>query len=270
MVQELVYQRWLYTLLRFEVQDHQNQSRKASRRDCSQNSSKELCGKKQASTSDTELESVSSNVTLDESDEIETTTFESSSSSQSSDSSMKMKRWRKTKDCSNKISPEGRNFLSSPGLIGRFSMSMVALDVSKSGNSCNSPVINLSQNVNSTSKSLESPITPKVKRVSFSDSVKLCTYQDMSQVVENAIDDKETRSGQTVEVELTSSAVSSTNINSIEENEGARNKIGHSDEVYSSRNEPVSRKGDMIKTILVQLVAFLFFSLILLACFRIK
>lgn len=57
MVEELVYQRWLYTLLRFEVQDHQKQSRKASRRECIQNSPEKLREKKHASsTSDLELE----------------------------------------------------------------------------------------------------------------------------------------------------------------------------------------------------------------------
>ncbi|XP_029129108.1 protein CHUP1, chloroplastic-like isoform X2 [Cajanus cajan] len=267
MVEELVYQRWLYSLLRFEVQDHQKQSRKASRRDCSQNSNKELCGEKHASVSDLEIESVSSNATLDEneSDEIETnTTFESSSSSQSSgSSSIKMKSWRKIKDFSNKISSKGRNFASSPGMTRRFSMSMVESD------SVNSPVINLSQTENSTFKSLESPIMSKIKRVSFSDSVKLSTYQDMAEEVENnTVDDKETRCEQIME--LASSVKSFTNIDSIEENEGGKNnKTGHSDEVYS-RNEPMSRKDNWIKTMLVQLVAFLFFSLILLACFMIK
>ncbi|KAG4390049.1 hypothetical protein GLYMA_06G209800v4 [Glycine max] len=306
MVQEVVYQRWLYTLLKFEVHDHQKQSRKASRRDSirSQNSSKELCGKKHASISDLELESVSSNSTSNENDEIETNTFESSSSSQSSSGSTKLKRWRTTKDYSNKIWSKGRNFFIQPGPIQRFSMSMVESDVSK----------------------LESPITPKIKRVSFSDSVKLSTYEDMPETTtEDAIDDKGTKSEQIMELtssvvnsinidcieknegaknkighlgevyssvvsstnidsieknegsknkighsgEVYSSGVSSTNIDSIEKNEGAKNKIGHSDEVYS-RNGTISRKDDRIKTILVQLVTFLFFLLILLACFRIK
>ncbi|RDX81419.1 Protein CHUP1, chloroplastic, partial [Mucuna pruriens] len=239
MIQELVYQRWLCTLLRFEVKDHQKQSRKVSRRYCSQNPNKELCGKKHSSASDPELESVSSNATLDDSDEIETSTFGSSSSSQCSSDSMKMKRPWKTEDCSNKISSQGRNFSSS------FFMSMVTSDVSES------------RNANSTSKTIESPIMPKIKRVSFSDSVKLSTHQDMPvsepEVVENAVDNKETRFGQIVA--LTSSVVSSTNIDSIEKNEGAKNKIGHSDGVFSC-NVPVSRKDDRFKTILLQLVLF--------------
>ena len=253
MVQEVVYQRWLHTLLRFEIHDNQRQSRKASR-------SKELCEKKHASTSDIsdlELESVSSSATLEESDEIETTTFASSSSSQSSDSSMKMKGWRKTKDWCNKISSKSRNLGSSPGLI------------SKPGNSGNTPVINLPQNVNTntTCKLLESPIIPKKKRVSFSDSVQLSSRADIQELVENAIDDREKISGKIVE--LTSNVANSSNFDSIEEKEGARNIIVHSDEVYS-RNEHISSMDVRVKITMVYLVAFLFFSLILLACVWIK
>ncbi|KAL9314349.1 hypothetical protein ACSQ67_019801 [Phaseolus vulgaris] len=273
MVQEVVYQRWLHTLLRCEIQDNQRQSRRASRRDCNMSSSKELCEEKHASTSDIsdlELESVSSSATLEESDEIETTTFASSSSSQSSNSSMKMQGWRKTKDWCNKISSKGRNLGSSPGLIRRlsFSMSNIGSYVSKPGNSGNTPVINLPQNVNTntTSKLLESPIIPKKKRVSFSDSVKLSTHPHIPELVENAIDDKENISGKIME--LTSNVLNSTNFDSIEESEGARNIIVHSDEVYS-RNEPISSMHVRVK-IKMYLVAFLFFSLILLACVWIK
>ncbi|QCE14094.1 hypothetical protein DEO72_LG11g1092 [Vigna unguiculata] len=220
MVEEVVYQRWLNTLLRYEIQDNQRKSRKASRRDCSKNSSTELCEKKHSSTSDIsdlELESVSSNATLDESDEIETTTFaSSSSSSQSSNSSMKMKGWRKT-------------ILHS----------------------------------NTASKLLENPIQAKKKRVSFSDSVKLCTHSDIAEVVESAEDEKEKI------VELASNVVNSTNIDSIEENEGARNIVVHSDELYS-RNEPISSIDFRGKIIVVYLVTFLFFTLILLACVWIR
>ncbi|XP_022634594.1 protein CHUP1, chloroplastic isoform X2 [Vigna radiata var. radiata] len=273
MVEEVVYQRWLYTLLRFEIQDNQRQSRKASRRDCNKNSRKELCEKKHASTSDTidlELESVSSSVTLDESDEIETTTFASSSSSQSSDSSMKMKGWRKTKDRCNKISSKGRNLGSSPGLIRRlsFSMSNIGSYVSKAVNSGNTPVMTLLQNVNSntTSKLLENPIIAKKNRVSFSDSVKLSTNSDIAELVESAEDEKEKISGKTVEL---TSKVNSINIDSIEENESARKTVVHSDEVYS-RKEAISSVYVRVKIIMVYLVAFLFFSLILLACVWIR
>ncbi|XP_017421235.1 protein CHUP1, chloroplastic isoform X1 [Vigna angularis] len=268
MVEEVVYQRWLYTLLRFEIQENQRQSRKASRRDCNKNSSEDLCEKKHASTSDTidlELESVSSSVTLDESDEIETTTFASSSSSQSSNSSMKMKGWRKTKDWCNKISSKGRNLGSSPGLIRRlsFSMSNIGSYVSKAVNSGNTPVMNLLQNVNSNTTS---KLLAKKNRVSFSDSVKLSTHSDIAELVESAEDEKEEISGKIVEL---TSKVNSINIDSIEENEGARKIVVHSDEVYS-RNEAISSVGVRIKIIMVYLVAFLFFSLILLACVWIR
>ncbi|WVZ20379.1 hypothetical protein V8G54_007701, partial [Vigna mungo] len=273
MVEEVVYQRWLYTLLRFEIQDNQRQNRKASIRDCNKNSSKELCEKKHASTSDTidlELESVSSSVTLDESDEIETTTFASSSSSQSSDSSMKMKGWRKTKDWCDKISSKGRNLGSSLGLIRRlsFSMSNIGSYVSKAVNSGNTPVMNLLQNVNSntTSKLLENPIIAKKNRVSFSDSVKLSTHSDIAELVESAEDEKEEISGKIVQL---TSKVNSINSDSIEENEGARKIVVHSDEVYS-RNEAISSVDVKVKIIMVYFVAFLFFTLILLACVWIR
>ncbi|KAJ1428148.1 hypothetical protein SESBI_09152 [Sesbania bispinosa] len=274
MVQELVYQRWLYTCLRFEVHYHQKQSRKASRRDSSHSSSKEMYKKTHALTSDTELDSISSsNATLNESDDIETTTLESSSSSQSSSSNNssllnKMKRWRKSKDYSNKVSLEGRNSPSSPGLIRRFSMSMVASDLPKPRNS-----------------SSKSPERPRLRRVSFSDSVKPSTNQDVSEAVENVIYDKETDSEEMME--LTSTITSwdehkaeqcdnklsksneyavgnPINNDSTAENEGTtKNQIGHSDELYS-RNGLGRRKDDRIKTQLVQLLAFFFFSLILL------
>ncbi|XP_061353827.1 protein CHUP1, chloroplastic-like isoform X2 [Gastrolobium bilobum] len=296
MVQELVYQRWLYTCLRFEVHDHKKQSRKASRLDCSQDSSKELYGKTHALTFDPELESNSSNATFEESDEIETTTLESPSSSQSSSSNNssflgKIKRWKKTKDYSNNISSKGRNYRSNPGLVRRFSMSMVASELSKPRNSDDSSVTNLSQKfkMQSCSKSIEKPIIRRMKRVSFSDSVKLSTYEDMPEAVEDVIDDKETRSGKIMG--LTSSTMrvdkhkaeqsdktsnsneyvvgNPINNDSVAENEGTENKIGHSDK-RNSRNVLVCRKEDKIKTQLVQLVAFFFFLLILLAYLMIK
>ncbi|XP_027368212.1 protein CHUP1, chloroplastic-like [Abrus precatorius] len=198
MVQEVVYQRWVYTLLKFEVYDHQKQRGKAL-------------------TSDPELESVSSNATLDESDQVETTTFESSSSSQSSTGSnssivSKIKRWRKTKDYPNKISSKGTN---------------------------------MNSGMNSSTKQLEIPTVPKVKKVSFSDSVKLTNYQDMPEGVENAMHEKYDEPRKSNEC-----AVGDTiNVDSIPENEGAKIKIGHSDELYS-RNDPVCRKDQRVKTIL--------------------
>ncbi|KAK7304200.1 hypothetical protein RJT34_15319 [Clitoria ternatea] len=278
MVQELVYQRWLHTLLKFEVHDHQKQSIKASKRDCSHNSSKDQYEKTHALTSDPEVESVSSNATLDDSDETETTTFESSSSSQSSSSKnssilSKMQRWRKTNDHPIQISAKGRNF---PSRVAP------ASDESKSRNSgdTNSPVINLSKNMNCSSKSSEEQIMPKIKRVSFSDSVRLSTYQDMPEAIESAMNDKETRSGQIME--LTTSVVRAENFdetrnsnecvvgNPVNSDSIAKSKIGHSDELYP-RNEIVCKKDDRMMTQVVQLVvAFYLSALILLAYFWIK
>lgn len=73
MVQELVYQRWLFAFLRFEVLNHQR--RKTSIHDyCSHNSSKELYVENNASPFDPELHSISSDNTIPESDENDSTT----------------------------------------------------------------------------------------------------------------------------------------------------------------------------------------------------
>lgn len=310
MVEELVYQRWLYTCLRFEVHDHQKQMRKkASRQYCSQNSGKEELYEKTRAllTSDPEYDSITSNASFNESDEVETTTTLESSSSSSSQSSSsknsslvnKIKRWKKSKDYNNnnnKISPKGsRNSTpSSHGLIRRFSMSMVESDISKprksGGDSDSLVMMNLPQKIKmkTSSNSPEKPIIPRLRRVSFSDdSVKpSSSYQDVTEEAEDVMDDKETNYGKIME--LTSSIVTSSNehktvteqydkpcnksneyaignnpidIDSPSENEGTKNQIGDSDELHS--------KNDRIKTQLlqVQLLAFFFFSLILLLAY---
>ncbi|XLR04941.1 hypothetical protein S83_071139 [Arachis hypogaea] len=188
MVQELVYQRWLFTCLRYEL-NHNLQKRatreEALRRSCIKHS--ESYEKDQIAVTyehnDPELESNdSSNTTTldDDDDETETTTLdESSSSSQSSSSKSssllsKMKRWRKIKhDCSKE-----NNVISSPkcltrsgtisspirshGLIRRFSMPMVLpSDLSTM------PL--LSRKIGS-NRSLERSVVQKsLKRVSFGD-----------------------------------------------------------------------------------------------------
>lgn len=241
MVEELVYQKWLYTCLRFEANHHQKQIRKASIQDYSKKSDKEY--------SDSENDSISSNATFTESDDIETTTLESSSSSQSSSSNRnssflnKIKRWKKGKDYINKISLKGRNSPSRNGAIRRFSMSAVESD--------------------SSVMKLEKPVT-RLRRVSFSDSVKPSTFEDMKEEVENVIDDKETNSVQIMEM---LSTITSSDEHEEEQNnelcisneyadEGTKNQSGHSDDL-SSKNEIFGRKHERIKS---QLVLLLFFS----------
>ncbi|XP_015945777.1 protein CHUP1, chloroplastic-like isoform X1 [Arachis duranensis] len=204
MVEELVYQRWLFTCLRYEL-NHSLQKRatreEALRRSCIKNS--ESYEKDQIAVTyehnDPELESNnSSNTTTldddddDEDDETETTTLDKSSSSSQSSSSKsssllsKMKRWRKIKhDCSKE-----NNVISSPkcltrsgtisspirshGLIRRFSMPMVLpSDLSTM------PL--LSRKIGS-NRSLERSVVQKsLKRVSFGDcSVKPSNNEHVS------------------------------------------------------------------------------------------
>ena len=289
MVQELVYQRWLFICLRYEVNNHNKKKiRKATKQDCTKISSKELLYDKTHSfTCDSEHDTVSSNATLDDFDEIETTTLESSSSSQSNRSSNssllnKLKRWKKSKDYNEKNSQKGGNRPSRPGLIRRFSMSMVESNLSKPRKSCaggDSPFMNL-----------EKPMT-RLKRVSFSDSVKKSTYHVMQEEVEDVTDENETNSelNSTItcfefkehkEEEQYDDEMSNSyenvvcnyeKVDSSAENEGSNNKdqIGCSDELYSKK-EVICGKSDRIKCLLVQLLPYFFLLLILLAYFRIK
>jgi len=289
MVQELVYQRWLFICLRYEVNNHnKKQIRKATRQDCTQISGKELLYDKTHSfTSDSEHDTVSSNATLDDFDEIETTTLESSSSSQSNRSSNssllnKLKRWKKSKDYNEKNSQKGGNRPSRPGLIRRFSMSMVESNLSKPRKSCaggDSPFTNL-----------EKPAT-RLKRVSFSDSVKKSTYHVMQEEVKDVADENETNSDlhstitclefkehkeeEQYDEEMSKSyenvVCNYEKVESSAENESSNSKdrIGCSDGLYS-KNEVVCRKYDGIKSLLVQLLAYFFLLLILFAYFRIK
>lgn len=83
MVQELVYQRWIHTCLRFEIQNHQNQSRKTLKCDDSRKDSTQKPHEKtNPLSSDPGFHNISSNTSPAESDEIDSTTFDSSSSSQ--------------------------------------------------------------------------------------------------------------------------------------------------------------------------------------------
>jgi hypothetical protein len=75
MVQELVYQRWIHTCLRYEIQNHQNQSRKTLE---SQKPHEKTNPSRKLRT----FHNISSNTTSAESEEIDSSTFDSSSSSQ--------------------------------------------------------------------------------------------------------------------------------------------------------------------------------------------
>ncbi|PQP93253.1 protein CHUP1 chloroplastic [Prunus yedoensis var. nudiflora] len=115
MVQERVYQRWLYTSLRFETQIHNSSSHKSHEKNEPLISSNPSYDSPSSHTSSTSL-----------SDEIETTTIDSSSSSSQRNVNKKsgfihrIKRWGRSKDESDAISlsdrSSGGNSLSKKGL----------------------------------------------------------------------------------------------------------------------------------------------------------
>ncbi|KAI4335821.1 hypothetical protein L6164_014430 [Bauhinia variegata] len=285
MVQELVYQRWLYTCLMFEVHNHQKQSRKASLDYCSQNSAKELYKKTDALPSDNEVDSVSSNATLAESDEIDTSTLESSSSSQSSSSKesillRRIKRWKKSKDDSKSISSESRsysgNHLSSRSLIRRFSISSVQDHLSIPKDTADSSFINVHQKtkMQDSSKPLETSIFPRLKRVSFSDSVKPSIYYYVAEADEYEIKvyENETSadsSGRRMEV---TSPIINCNEHKTEKYESPNNSNGYAEGRPTNIDTTAENKGSKSKIdltkdenvksqVLLQLVAFFFFIL---------
>ncbi|KAG6675588.1 hypothetical protein I3842_15G110700, partial [Carya illinoinensis] len=126
MVEELVYQRWIHTCLRFEIQNHQNKSIKTSKCDSSKASSQESHEKTKPLMSDPRFDSISSDTSA-ESDEIySSTTYDSSSSSQRSSAdrlgvTSSIKRWGRSKD----DRTSRGDSLSRSGLIRRFFMSVV-------------------------------------------------------------------------------------------------------------------------------------------------
>ncbi|MED6195384.1 hypothetical protein PIB30_037399 [Stylosanthes scabra] len=159
MVEEVVYQRWLFACLRFELNNH-HQKKVTRERNCIKNNLEESYNQNDQNAltyeyNDPELESNNSSntTTFDDDDETqaetETTTLdESFSSSQSSSSKSSTKRWKKTKHYYSKEN----NVISSPAM----------------------------------QKSL--------KRVSFGDcSVKPCNNQDVSKADEKVTDNKEIR-----------------------------------------------------------------------------
>ncbi|KAI5330365.1 hypothetical protein L3X38_029763 [Prunus dulcis] len=172
MVQERVYQRWLYTCLRFETQIHNSSSHKSHEKNEPLISSNPSYYSPSSHASSTSL-----------SDEIETTTIDSSSSSSQRSINKKsgfihrIKRWGRSNDESDAISlsdrSSGGNSLSKKGLVRRFSTAMVPVKKTS---------ILRNKGDSGTSSSSPSSKTPTSssrgrRRVSFSDSVKSTTDQ---------------------------------------------------------------------------------------------
>ncbi|KAH0975898.1 hypothetical protein GBA52_017797 [Prunus armeniaca] len=162
MVQERVYQRWLYTCLRFETQIHNSSSHKSHEKNEPFISSNPSYYSPSSHTSSTSL-----------SDEIETTTIDSSSSS----SQRKLRGGEEARMSQMpfhyQIRSSGGNSLRKKGLVRRFSTSMVPVKKTS---------ILRNKGDSGTSSSSPSSKTPTSssrgrRRVSFSDSVKSTTDQ---------------------------------------------------------------------------------------------
>lgn len=189
MVEELVYQRWLNTCLRFETQKYQIQSRKP------QNQKSYEESKQRISDSEPDFDSISSCTSSTEIDKNDSSTNESSSSSQRSTTRkciliFNIKKWIRSRDDSNTVlSPERssrENPASRNGPIHRFSTSMVppkpSMLCGKDDSANNTPA--------NKKKVQDLRGFPRAaRRVSFSDSVTTftSTFQDMRKSVERVL-----------------------------------------------------------------------------------
>lgn len=176
MVEELVYQRWLQSCLRFEIQNkgtalHET-SENSLKNDSLLNSDEKI---KSPTSNPSSSYSISSNTSSStESDQVESTVIGSSPSSQngtskSSSFMRKMKVFGRCKDDSSValLAEKRRNSKSRTGLIRRFSMSMVPVK----GESIVAGPMKKNKERDLTG-SLEKPSCPRIRRVSFSDLVK--------------------------------------------------------------------------------------------------
>ncbi|KAB1212678.1 Protein CHUP1, chloroplastic [Morella rubra] len=206
MVEELVYQRWIHNCLRFEIQHHQNQSRKTSKCDSSKASSENFLKKIKPSSSDPGFDSISSSTSAESNETDSSTTSNSSSSSQRSSAKRldvipKIKRWGGSKDYSSAVSsnlqagssPE--DSMSRTGLIRRFSMSMVPSNQPMLRGKGDSAVTTLSKKaeVQEFTKSVKTPNFLRARRVSFNDSVESVEspYLSIQKSVQGVLDEKE-------------------------------------------------------------------------------
>ncbi|KAG7944487.1 hypothetical protein I3843_15G105100 [Carya illinoinensis] len=290
MVEELVYQRWIHTCLRFEIQNHQNKSIKTSKCDSSKASSQESHEKTKPLMSDPRFDSISSDTSA-ESDEIySSTTYDSSSSSQRSSAdrlgvTSSIKRWGRSKD----DRTSRGDSLSRSGLIRRFFMSVVPPKQPMLRKTGDSLVITLSKKLElqDSNKSVETQTFQRTRRVSFNDSVKsmeYSTYLDMPKSNEEISDGKKNyalRSKFEGEKHESSYATLATVMDGhssspagecikkrINPHGGNRTEISHGDELLHSRTSKVIIPSDnRVKTHLLHLVAALLFVFMLLVYF---
>ncbi|GMY15385.1 protein CHUP1, chloroplastic-like isoform X2 [Fagus crenata] len=295
MVEALVYQRWIHTCLRFEIENHENQTRNTSKCDPRKDSSKKSHEKTQPVMSDPGFDSNFYNSST-ESDEMDSTTIDSSPSSQRSSTKRfgaihNIKRWGRSKDDSSAVlshslarSSRG-NSLSRTGLFRRFSMSISPSSppmprkkgISTVGTLCDKT------EVQDSTKSIKKPTSHRARRVSFNDSVTSVesTYQSMPKSIEEMLDEKEISpvSNKLEEVKhepssatlaivkdgLSSGTIGELiNNDSINMNDGRRIEIA-GDELHSKMPEvlPLENRAKSKSYVLVHIVAALFFVFML-------
>ncbi|XP_050257732.1 protein CHUP1, chloroplastic-like isoform X2 [Quercus robur] len=204
MVEELVYQRWIRTCLRLEIQNQEKQLGKTSKCDSRKDSSKKSHEKTKPVMSDPGFGSIFSSSST-ESDEMVSTTIDSSSSSQRSCAKrlgviQNIKRWGRSKDDSSTVLSHPQAWSSrgnslSSGLFRRFSLSIIPSNTPMRRTEGITPVSSLSEKieVHDSNKSLERPTFQRPRRVSFNDSVKSVesTYRSTPKSVEGMLDGKE-------------------------------------------------------------------------------
>ena len=204
MVEELVYQRWIRTCLRLEIQNQEKQLGKTSQCDSRKDSSKKSHEKTKPVMSDPGFGSIFSSSST-ESDEMVSNTIDSSSSSQRSCAKRlgvihNIKRWGRSKDDSSTVLSHPQAWSSrgnslSSGLFRRFSLSIIPSNTPMRRTKGITPVSSLSEKieVHDSNKSLERPTFQRARRVSFNDSVKSVesTYRRTPKSVEGMLDEKE-------------------------------------------------------------------------------
>ncbi|KAL3529286.1 hypothetical protein ACH5RR_008608 [Cinchona calisaya] len=169
-LEELVYQRWLNTCLRFELEDYRSPSPKKTKPN--------VCRKLDFSRSD----SYSSGISSVESEEVTNTTTTSSSGSENTNNKKKgllqiVKKWGRSKDNSSANASDRRSFPSKAGKIRRFSTSSMPSSISGLRNRGDSGILfPLQEKEAADSKSPEMPATRRVRRVSFNDSINSVRY----------------------------------------------------------------------------------------------
>lgn len=167
-LEELVYQRWLNTCLRFELGDHCSPSPKKLKRN--------VCRR-----SDLRSDSLSSGISSAESDEISNSTTTSSSSGENTKNKKKgflqnIKRWGRSKDGSTDNASESWSFPSKAGKIRRFSTSSIPSSTLGSRNRGERGLLIPLQKKGVDSNSPETPAVRRVRRVSFNDAITSVRY----------------------------------------------------------------------------------------------